>query len=477
MVSLPGYYFIWVGPSAASYRRSHTKSTELYETEPHESEAASEGDGCRMRVGLPYGKDGVVEVDVPEDNLLGILTPPVAEKVPDEAQAIAGALGNPLGTKRLRDIARRGAKVAVAISDATRPNIERKILPHLMAELGSAGVGEEDVAFVIGTGSHRLASSEEIAERLGDLMSCVRVVNHNARNDRMVDVGTTSSGYPIQINAAVAEADVKVAIGVVLPHPIAGYSGGGKAVLVGVASNKTIASTHTAQMLDHPNTGLGMIDGSPFHKAAVEAARLAKLDFIVNAVVNEREEIVDVAAGDVEMAHRTLVQRTADRMFRAYFPRPADIVVVSAGYPKDTNLYHVSAEGICVVAGSALPTPCVKKGGTIIVVSPMAEGVYNQTYYRWLTSSRSLDEIIERLRTEPITDPGQHRAYGVACVLRDVEVIIAQSQLDPEMIRAAHMIPVAAAREALEWALAKHGRGAEVIVVANSHRLVPTLKV
>lgn len=430
-----------------------------------------------MKVGLPYGKDGIVEVDVPEENLLAILTPPAARKVPDEAQAIAGALGNPLGTKRLRDIARKGAKVAVAVNDATRPNVESKILPHLMAELGSAGVAEEGVTFVIGTGSHRLASNEEISERLGDLVGRVRVVNHDARNDRMVDIGITSNGHPVQINAALAEADVKVAIGVVLPHPIAGYSGGGKAVLVGVASSKTIASTHTAQMLDHPNTGLGLIDGSPFHEAAVEAARLAKLDFIVNAVVNERGEIVDVAAGDVDLAHRTLIRRTADRMFSACFPHPADIVVVSAGYPKDTNLYHVSAEGICVVAGSAPPTPCVKKGGTVIVVSPMAEGVYNQTYYRWLTSSRSPGEIIERLRTEPITDPGQHRAYGVACVLRDVEVIIAQSQLAPDIIRATHMIPMAAAREALEWALAKHGRSAEVIVVANSHRLIPALRV
>src|SRR5690606_32439451 len=134
--------------------------------------------------------------------------------------------------------------VAIVISDASRPNIERKILPHLLAELESAGVGLEDLIFGIGTGAHRPATEEELVEMLGEEV-CRRstIINHQAGVDPMVDLGWTSQGYPIKINRAIVEADFKIAIGTVLPHPFAGYSGGGKAISVGVASAETIAST------------------------------------------------------------------------------------------------------------------------------------------------------------------------------------------------------------------------------------------
>jgi nickel-dependent lactate racemase len=426
-----------------------------------------------MQVNLPYGRDCTISVDVPARNLLGILSPPKMDRVKDQVQAAKEALRNPVGTRRLKDMVSKESSVAVIVNDATRPNIEKTIALVVMDELREGGVSDDNVIFAIANGAHRLATQEEITSKLGLLAKGIKIVNHDAKRDDMVNLGRTSLGFHAKVNARVAKADVKVAIGTVLPHPIAGYSGGGKAIAVGVASSDTIASTHTVDMLDHPNTGLGLIEGNPFYEVAIEMARLASLDFIVNCVVNEQEEIVDIIAGDVEAAHSELVQRTGKRGFEVTFPRPADIVVVSAGYPKDGNLYHVSAEGICVVAGSALPTPCVKKGGTIIVISPMSEGIYNQAYYNWLTCSTEIDRVIERLRDKPLTDPGQHRAYGVACVLKDVEVIIAGSCLDSEVIRKAHMIPMDKAQTALMWAQDKHGSSAEVLVVVNSHRLIP----
>jgi nickel-dependent lactate racemase len=426
-----------------------------------------------MQVDLPYGRDGAISVDVPDKNLLGILSAPKMDRAKDQVRAAKEALRNPVGTTRLKDMVSKESSVAVIVNDATRPNIEKTVAPVVMEELREGGVSDDNVIFVIANGAHRPATQQEITSKLGLLAERVKIVNHDAKRDDMVNLGRTSSGFHARINARVAKADVKMAIGTVLPHPIAGYSGGGKAIAVGVASSDTIASTHTVGMLDHPKTGLGLIEGNPFYEVAIEIARLTSLDFIVNCIVNEQEEIVDIIAGDVEAAHSELIQRTGRRGFEVAFPRPADIVIVSAGYPKDGNLYHVSAEGICVVAGSALPTPCVKKGGTIIVASPMSEGIYNQAFYDWLTGSPEVDRVIKKLKDRPITDPGQHRAYGVACVLRDIEVIIAESHLDHEITRKAHMIPIDKAQTALMWALEKHGSSAEVLVVVNSHRLIP----
>lgn len=426
-----------------------------------------------MQVDLPYGRDGIISVDVPDKNLLGVLSRPAVERLKDDVQAVEEALRHPVGTTRLRDMVSEESKVAVIINDATRPNIERTVAPVVMDELKAGGASDSNVVFVVANGAHRLATAKEIKDKLGTLLERVRIENHDAERDEMVDLGRTSLGFHASINKIVAQADIKVAIGTVLPHPIAGYSGGGKAIAVGVASSKTIASTHTVEMLDNSNTGLGLPKGNPFYEVSLEIARLAKLDFIVNCITNEQEEIADIIAGDVELAHNMIIQRTGKRVFEVNFPHPADIALVSVGHPKDTNLYHVSAEGICVVAGSALPVPCVKNGGAIIVVSPVNEGIYNQVYYNWLTSSARIDEVIEKLKEKPIVSPGQHRAYGVACVLRNVDVIIAESHLDHEVIRKAHMIPMDNAQAALRWALDKHGPCAGVLVITNSHRLIP----
>ena len=427
-----------------------------------------------MEIALPYGRDEQIVINVPDANLAGVLSPPDVKGAADEDELISKALGNPIGAPRLRDVVRRGMRVAIVISDASRPNIERKILPHLLAELESAGVGLEDLIFGIGTGAHRPATEEELVEMLGEEV-CRRstIINHQAGVDPMVDLGWTSQGYPIKINRAIVEADFKIAIGTVLPHPFAGYSGGGKAISVGVASAETIASTHTPETLEHPRTGLGILDGNPFYLASLEMARKINLGLLINATVDPEGRLVDLVAGEVEAAHRELVRRSADVMFKVPFDEPADIVVVSSGYPKDGNLYHGVAEGVCIVAGDANPTPCVKKGGTIILVSPMEEGVYNQVFGRCMREAKDPKGVMEQVLKEGVTEPGQHRAYGVAKILLDHEVICAQSRMDPDELRSMHFKAMDSAQEALDLALAKHGPGAKVLVLQNSHRLIP----
>ncbi|MBI2914487.1 MAG: nickel-dependent lactate racemase [Firmicutes bacterium] len=423
---------------------------------------------------LPYGRDGAMELEIPGRNLAGVLSPPPAAASTRPLELVREALVHPVGRPRLRDLARTRNSAAIIISDATRPNVELWAVPAVLEELSAGGITLDRVVFAVGTGFHRPATKDELAQKLGvSLAAGARIVNHQALESPVELVGRTAAGVPALINKEVMAAELKVAIGTVLPHPFAGYSGGGKAVSVGVAGRDTIAATHTPAMVEHAATGLGRIEGNPFYETSLEIARMVELDFIVNATVTPDGALVCVSAGEVEAAHRALVESSADSMFKVAFDEPADVVIVCSGHPKDGNLYHVAAEGICVVAGDANPTSCVVDGGTIIAVSPMEEGIYNRAFHSELSTAEQASDTVARLRTATITEPGQHRAFGLAKILAGHEVIVAQSRMSPETVRAAKMTPLGTAQEALSYALAKHGAGASVMVVRNSHRLIP----
>ncbi len=425
-----------------------------------------------MLINLPYGKEAYKTINVPDQNLLGILEPPTLTPVADEAEAVRTAMANPIESPRLKELARPGMTVAIAISDGSRPNIEKRTMPYVLQELRSAGIVDRDITVIVGNGSHRPASDEEIRTMLGDEVDRLQVLNHFSDTSPLVHLGKTPDDFDVIINQHYIEADLKIAIGTVLPHPIAGYSGGGKAVAVGLSSAATIAGIHTPASLDHPGTGLAKTDGNPFLKFMYDAAEMLPIDFLINAVMTEDEQLVDVVCGKVKPAHQALIARTASKAYESSFPHPADIAIVAVGFPKDANLYHICAEGICVAAGQAVIQPVVKQGGTIVIVSPMGEGIYNHVMYKELTSGTPA-EVAERLRHADIDRPGMHRAYGVASVLIENEVIFADTLLDPEVAKAVHCKPMATVDEALEYCFAKHGRDAEILVLKNAYRLVP----
>lgn len=428
-----------------------------------------------MKINLPYGRSGFLVTDIPDKNLSRVLSPPKTVPIRDEAGAIRAALQNPLGTVPLRELAFPGARVSIAISDASRPNVERKVLPLLTAELEAAGVALRNITILIGTGSHRAPTENEISEKIPPgLRGQVTIVSHNASQGPFSRLGFTTAGYPVEINKLFVKADLRIAIGTVLPHPIAGYSGGGKAVAVGLSSRRCISSIHTPKAVDDPGTGLGKTADNPFLLYMYEAARMAGVHFLINCVADEAGNLLAVACGEVEATHRALI-RTARSVFEVPFHDQADVVVVSVGYPKDGNLYHVCAEGICVVAGSALPVACVREGGTIVVVSPMGEGIYNEAMYRYLSASEPA-EVVRKALSMNVDEPGIHRAYAVARIMLDHEIVCAQSELDPEVTRGVHMRPEPTVESALRYCLEKHGSDARFMVVSNSHRLVPVFR-
>lgn len=426
-----------------------------------------------MRVELLYGKDGTVPIDIPDANLAGVYSVKERPPLADPWHAVRTALRNPVGARPLKEICRGKKTVCIAITDASRPNIERLVVPVLLEELQAGGIRREDVTILVGVGSHPPATRAELEEKLGpEILQSYRVENHNCYASQVDYLGTTSLGVPVEVNALFTRADLKIAVGTVLPHPLAGFSGGPKMMAVGIASYRTIGASHSPATINHPQCRYGNTVGNPFYQSNLEAAQMVGLDFIVNGVTREEDgTLVQVVAGEVRQAHGRLVAEL-QKDFLVNIPEPADIVVVATGYPKDGNLYHVCAMGVCAVAGEAVGSSCVRPGGAIIAVSPMEEGIYNEVFYNTLKEAATPDEVIGRVESLAERKPGHHRAYGMAQVLKEHRVIMAQSKMDPEQIKAIHMEAVASAQEALDRELERYGPAAKVLVLNGTHRMV-----
>jgi len=429
----------------------------------------------KKTVVIPYGRKDQISVEIPEENLIGIFRPRDGKPIINEEEAIQEVLLRPIDTPPLKELAIGKKSAAIAITDASRPNIEKKVLPLIIQNLESGGLVKKDIKIIIGVGSHRAPYENEIEEKIGFLKNTIEIVSHNAVESEMKYYGTTSYGYPIEINRLFAESEIKIVVGTVLPHPFAGFSGGGKMVSVGIASNSAISATHTTEMLDHPNTGWGIIGKNPFYLSAIEQTKKVGVDFLVNAVLDEDEKLLCISAGEAQKAHLNCINKSKD-FFKVNIPENADIVIVSAGYPKDLNLYHVCAMAICAVAGSAVKYPCIKKDGTIIVTSPMEDGVYNQIFYNTLKEARNPTEVIEKVRSMTNLEPGHHRAYGVAQVLDKHKIIMAQSKLDPKIISAIHIEPSLSLQSALDKSLVLYGNKARIAVFLSSHRMIINCK-
>ncbi len=392
---------------------------------------------------LPFGKTEIA-VNIPSKYQVRLLKPGNISSVPDGIKEIERALGAPVNSKRLSQIAERGKNAVIIVSDTTRPTPTAKMLPPLISELKAGGV--EDITVVFGLGIHRKQTEEEKKAILGDLYGRVKSIEHDVTD--CIYLGTTSRGTPVEIFKPVADTDIVVCMGTIEFHYYAGYSGGAKSILPAVSSKRSIDANH-ALMLD-PESCAGRLD-SPVREDIEEAAELIGVDFILNAVLNERKEIIFAAAGNYIDAHRKGAA-FLDKMSKAKV-EPADIIVVSpGGWPKDIDIFqsHKALEH----AKNA-----VKDGGSIILVAECGEGYGNRVFEEWLEFNR--EEVIERFKSGFVM--GGHKAALIAALAKRVDLYLVSS-LPDEVVRKAYFIP-AALQEALEMAFRKHGGDAKLIVM------------
>jgi nickel-dependent lactate racemase len=424
---------------------------------------------------VPFGK-GELAFELPGGMTGTVVVSKAVPPIVDVPAAVRGALADPINSPTLRELAKPGDRVCIVFTDITRASPDHLLVPPMLAELEAAGVSDEAITLLCGIGMHRPSTPEEKVTKLGAaVVERYRVVDNEPQNPAaLVDLGRTESGIPLSVNRIAYEADLLIATGIVEPHQYAGYSGGRKTLAVGAAGEAMIAYTHGPQMVDHPGTRLGRIEGNPFHEAVTEAARRANLRFILNVVQDDHKRPVAVLAGEPEATFRELV-KAARELYQVPIPRQFDVAVAGVGYPKDENLYQASRAPSYLFFA---PTPVVKEGGVFIVPAPTGEGagdgVGEQRFLEKMREAADMPSLLAELRQTGYP-PGAQRAFVMAKVMEKSHVIIVGSET-PDVVRQAQMIPAGDMEEAFRIAAEKIGRtDLDVLIVPHALLTLPTV--
>jgi len=417
-------------------------------------------------VWLPYGKTDVC-VRVPARNLLGTIEPEERQGAPDGKIEVERALKEPISSKRLSEIVKPESKVAIVVDDATRKAPSEAMLLPVLVELHAAGVKDENVTVIFGCGTHRAVKPEEAAALLGEeALKRVKTISHCCTNQDLVYVGTTKThSNKVYLNRTFAEADVKVLLGDVNFHYYAGYGGGRKSVMPAVSGEETIKQNHALLLSASARTGI--LKDNPVHVDMTEAARLAKVDFIVNIVENKKGEIVKAFAGDLEQAFTEAV-KLVDEMYRVTIDRRADILVVSAGgHPADMNLYQA-------YKGLDNALDAVKRGGVIILVAECPEGHGNEVFYDWMARLGDLKTVEREVKRNFVM--GGHKAYYLLKALQNHQIILVSSLPDYYATNIFKLKTARAVNDALAEALKIAGSASRVWAMPQGSYTLPVFE-
>lgn len=412
-----------------------------------------------MQLEFGYGTKGQ-SVTIPDRNLIGILTAnPIAHERYDDA-AVCHALQNPIGAPLLRETVRPGMRIAIVVSDISRPVPSYQIVPAILKELRDAGCSDEDISVVFALGSHRRHTEQEKRQLVGDEVYR-RVQCVDSDPDDCVCMGVTKNGTPVDVTRSVADADFRICTGNIEFHYFAGYSGGVKAIMPGVSGAAAIQANH--RLMVDPRSCAGNLEDNPLRKDIEDAGKICGVDYLVNVVLDEHKRIVYAVAGDPVQAHRVGCTYL-DRMYRKPIAQRADIVLVSqGGAPKDANLYQTQ---------KALDNAkhAVRKGGTIILIGACHEGFGSRVFEQWLLEAPNSHALIDRVHQK--FELGGHKAAAIAMVLEDAEIDLV-SELPDDLVRRIFLKPQPSAQAALDNALQRYGADATVLAMPFGGATLP----
>jgi lactate racemase len=321
-------------------------------------------------VTLPWGAwygDDLRSFPVPEHWVVEMLGMADAPALSDDA--LERALDSPVGAARLEEVARGARTVAIAIDDLTRPTRTERLVDAMLRRLTAAGIDDRHIAVVIASGAHREATARDIALKLGErIPRRVRVEGHAPHGD-LVDSGIRLGGTPVCLNRTFMEADIRIGLGAVLPHPFAGFGGGGKIVIPGLADLDVLARTHKYALMGlSGNTGL---EGNRFRGDMEQAVRTIGLHWTLNVVVNSTRETAHAVCGDLVEAHRAAAS-LASRVGLTPAPaEPLDALIVNA-FPKDGELLQIESALVGLRSG---PLSWLKPGAPVVLTAACRAGL------------------------------------------------------------------------------------------------------
>ncbi len=417
---------------------------------------------------FPYGKEKLSYTF--GDELCAVLEPSINEYAPeaDGAELVRCAMAVPIGSQKLSELSKGKKKVVIIASDHTRPVPSKLIIPPMLAEIRE-GSPDADITILIATGCHRGTTKDELVAKFGEeIVKNEKIHIHDCDDrDMLVNIGTLPSGGQCEINRLAYEADLLVSEGFIEPHFFAGFSGGRKSVLPGVAGRKTVLANHCSEFIDHPRARTGILEGNPIHGDMLWAAKTAKLAYIVNVVLNSEKNVIFAVAGEPEAAHK----KGTDFLFSLCGAKAVEsdiVITTNGGYPLDQNVYQA-------VKGMTAAEATVRQGGVIIMLARSDDGIGGDHFYHQLADepdiNKTMREFLSRGRDETV--PDQWQTQILLRILKHASVIYV-SEMPDDVVEKMHMIPAHSLAEAIEKAKGMVGEGAKIAAIPDGVSVMVT---
>lgn len=413
-----------------------------------------------MKIGIPYGKERV-EVEVEQSRVAGIVEPSVVS-IDDEAETIRKGVERPVHSRSFDEFIADAGDLLFIVNDYTRPTPTARILDVIYPK-----IKHKNTRFLIATGIHRAPNNEEFSFIFGDYLNLLkdRIYVHDARKDEdMTYLGVSSTGTEMYVNRLGVEAHKLVTIGSVEPHYFAGYTGGRKSFLPGIASYKTIEQNHRHAL--SPRAQALVLEGNPVHEDMVDALKTieGKEIFSIQTVLDGEKRVYHCTSGDIHDSFLTAIDK-AHEVYCVDVKEKTDIVVAVAGYPSDVDLYQ---------AQKALDNGklALEEGGILILVSECRSGIGEEAYFDLLASSETPQEALQRIGQGYRL--GYHKAAKMAEIATWAE-IWGVTGLEDKDSRQAFIKPFHDVQQALDRAIEKKGKKARVLFLMDASLTVPNV--
>jgi lactate racemase len=426
-----------------------------------------------MRIKLAYGHEGLW-IDLPDSVHATVIEPLFVPGLADEAAAIRTALREPIGSRPLRELvaaesaAARNPSVAIVFSDITRPMPNNCVLPVLLAELAEAGVHDEQITLINGLASHRKQTDAELEGMLGaEIIHRYRIIQHDAWDGaNLVPTVSNRAGRTVRINRYYMEANIRILTGFIEPHFFAGFSGGPKAVLPGIADLDSIMDSHNAVNIGDPQATWAVTRGNPIWEEMFAIASATHPTFLLNVTLNKNKEITGVFAGDLGAAHAAGTEFVRRKAMQPV-SEPFDVVITSnSGYPLDLNLYQA-------VKGMSAAAQVVRQGGEIIIAAECWDGIPSHGQYeRLLREAKSIEDLYKTIMAPGFRCQDQWEAQVQAKIQMKATVHVYAGGLSDEDLRAALVNPCSSIEQTVEKILTRNPK-ATIAVLPEGPQTVP----
>ncbi len=423
-----------------------------------------------MNYSLPYGKEKI-NFNIPDDFQVKIVESKQTSAVKDVYEKTRNTIIHPINSPSLLELVKGKKSVCIVVTDISRKCPDKELLIPVL-DILEKEVKREKISILVASGMHKKMNYDEKIEKYGKIIcQNFQIIDHDPNDDdSLISLGPTKTGKPVKISKVAFEADLLISLGVVEPHQFAGYSGGYKTVSIGVADDETISRTHSAMMIKKSKIKVGQIEGNSIQDEIIEIGKKSGLNFIINVILGNNNEVLEIESGDPIETHKKLIQK-AKSIYEIPITKSYDVVVCGVGFPWDSNLYQTTRAASYLYFAQR---PVINHDGYIIIPAPCSEGagkgIGEQRFFSMLKNN-SLDEI---LNIDKKLKAGEQRAYFIAQVLKNCKIIIVGCKM-PEIIKETKMIPAKDMEEAFDIVKTSF-RNTEILLVSNSLSTLPIIQ-